>query len=106
MIALVWALGCSGGSTSADSGDDPFTWGMVGDSTAPTTDTTTPGTDTDTDTVVTTLPGGLHGTAPPVNLPPPTLTQVLAMDGTPRTEADLLGHPTVMWFYPAAFTGG
>ncbi|MCK6503339.1 hypothetical protein L6R53_08070 [Myxococcota bacterium] len=28
------------------------------------------------------------------------------MDGTGRAREDLLGHPTVMWFYPAAGTGG
>lgn len=47
----------------------------------------------------------LHGTPPenPVDLPD---FQVTSMDGTSRTRVDLLGHPTVMWFYPAANTAG
>jgi peroxiredoxin len=28
------------------------------------------------------------------------------MDGAARDREDLLGHPTVMWFYPAAGTAG
>ena len=27
-------------------------------------------------------------------------------DGTARSQEDLLGHPTVMWFYPAASSYG
>lgn len=27
-------------------------------------------------------------------------------DGTPRDRSALLGHPTVLWFYPAAETPG
>ena len=27
-------------------------------------------------------------------------------DGSGRAREDLLGHPTVMWFYPAAATAG
>ncbi|HNC95858.1 MAG TPA: hypothetical protein PKY30_04080 [Myxococcota bacterium] len=47
----------------------------------------------------------LHGKAPenPVDLPD---FQVTSMDGTSRTRVDLLGHATVMWFYPAANTAG
>lgn len=29
-----------------------------------------------------------------------------AQDGAPRDVADLMGHPTVLWFFPAANTGG
>jgi hypothetical protein len=47
----------------------------------------------------------LYGTAPAIALAAPEFT-VTNRDGTPRTRADLLGHPTVMWFYPAAFSGG
>jgi len=28
------------------------------------------------------------------------------LDGSARSREDLLGHPTVMWFYPAASTSG
>ncbi len=47
----------------------------------------------------------LNGKPPenPVDLPD---FQVTSMDGTSRTRVDLLGHPTVMWFYPAANTAG
>ena len=39
---------------------------------------------------------------------PPTLPDfhVVNQDGEPRTRADLLCKPTVMWFYPAALTYG
>jgi cytochrome oxidase Cu insertion factor (SCO1/SenC/PrrC family) len=30
----------------------------------------------------------------------------VANDGTPRTREDLLGHPTVVWFFPVAGTPG
>lgn len=32
--------------------------------------------------------------------------QATATDGSTRTKADLMGHPTVIWFYPAADTPG
>jgi hypothetical protein len=81
------------------------------------TDTDLPA-DTDTDTAVAadtadtadtdpgTTPDALHGETPAVNLPVPTFTEVLAMDGTARASANLVGQPSVVWFYPAAFTGG
>ncbi|MEM7249655.1 MAG: hypothetical protein AAF533_30400 [Acidobacteriota bacterium] len=47
----------------------------------------------------------LHGSEPPETLPVPDFT-VTAMDGTPRSMVDLVGHATVLWFYPAAATGG
>ncbi len=48
---------------------------------------------------------GLFGTVPVSPLPPPEF-RATADDGTPRSRDDLLGHPTVLWFYPAAATGG
>lgn len=47
----------------------------------------------------------LNGKPPenPVDLPD---FQVTSMDGTSRTGVDLLGHRTVVWFYPAANTAG
>lgn len=47
----------------------------------------------------------LNGTVPPGDVPAPEFTAT-AHTGDPRTRADLLGRRTVMWFYPAAFTGG
>lgn len=49
---------------------------------------------------------GLYGTAPATDVPLPAFAGVFGMDGASRTPADLLGHPTVLWFYPAAGTGG
>ena len=47
----------------------------------------------------------LNGRVPssPAELPEFSATNY---DGTGRAREDLLGHPTVMWFYPAAATAG
>jgi hypothetical protein len=105
-LLLVLATGCSGGKddtsdlseTDTDTDTDADT-----DSDADTDADTDSDADTDTGTMV--LPGELHGTPPDENLPVPVFTAT-AMDGTPRTQPDLIGQPTVLWFYPAAFTGG
>jgi len=47
----------------------------------------------------------LNGTRPPALLPVPDFAAV-NLDGTPRGREDLVGHPTVVWFYPAAGTSG
>ena len=47
----------------------------------------------------------LHGERPAAPIPMPEF-QALDQHGEPRTKAALLGHPTVMWFYPAAATAG
>ncbi len=39
-------------------------------------------------------------------VPPPTFGGVLDHTGAAVSPDALLGHPTVMWFYPAASTGG
>lgn len=52
------------------------------------------------------LPPGLHGTPPAVAKGPPTFSHVVSRTGNPVAPGDLLGHPTVLWFYPAAATGG
>lgn len=46
--------------------------------------------------------------AAPAPAPRPSLDAVHATshEGAPRTVADLRGHPTVVWFYPKAATGG
>ncbi|MFK7930694.1 MAG: hypothetical protein AB8H79_21090 [Myxococcota bacterium] len=31
---------------------------------------------------------------------------VVNLDGTPRSRDDLMGHPTVVWFFPFAGTPG
>lgn len=48
----------------------------------------------------------LNGSRPEQNLAAPVFSSVVNRDGTPRAQADLIGHPTVLWFYPAANTGG
>jgi hypothetical protein len=44
---------------------------------------------------------GLLGARIDPPLAPPVFA-VLDMGGAPRTEADLLGHPTVLWFFREA----
>lgn len=48
----------------------------------------------------------LHGNRPAQNLAAPSFSSVKNRDGSPRTREDLVGQPTVLWFYPAANTGG
>ena len=43
--------------------------------------------------------------APEEALSPPEFAAT-NYDGAARDAEDLLGHPTVMWFYPAAATAG
>lgn len=61
--------------------------------------------DTASDTAGDALPDGLHGVPPadPVALPSFAARNQL---GEPRAEVDLIGHPSVLWFYPAAGTAG
>jgi len=61
--------------------------------------------DTDTDTDSDTDTDALHGTQPGEALEAPDFT-AWNSDGEERSKPDLIGHPTVVWFYPAAATGG
>jgi len=94
---------CSGASSTSGStpsgGDDVPLWSTQDDDDDATSSSTP-------DPTVTTLPGGLHGTEPEEQLPAPTFASVLNRDGSPRSRDHLIGHPTVLWFYPAAATGG
>ncbi len=75
-------------------------------STASTGDTVTATGDTSTPTTTeTTLPDGLHG-IPPAQPVPPINFVATNRDGTLRDQTALLGQPTILWFYPAAGTGG
>ncbi len=47
----------------------------------------------------------LHGSPPEESIPLPDFSAT-NRDGTGRGPEDLVGSPTVMWFYPAAATGG
>ncbi|MCB9684338.1 MAG: hypothetical protein H6738_05970 [Alphaproteobacteria bacterium] len=112
LLLLAW--GCSGGGSDCDDCTtdlpDTDTAGDAdtdADSDSDTDADSDSDTDADSDADTDTLPTGLNGHPPVTPKGPPTFTQVLNRDGTPRTQADLTdGHPTVMWFYPAAFTGG
>lgn len=58
-------------------------------------------------TLLTTLgPKAVAGTRPDEPRPAPDFEGVLAHDGNVRTRADLVGRPTVLWFYPMAATPG
>lgn len=63
----------------------------------------------DTAPVDTAAPGDtaldLHGVPPATPVPPPTFA-ARNLDGAPRAQPDLVGHPTIVWFYPAATTAG
>ena len=50
-------------------------------------------------------PPTLNGTRPESELPAPDFSAT-NRDGAARDREDLLGGPTVMWFYPAATTAG
>ncbi len=51
------------------------------------------------------LATGLIGSAPAKAIPAPEFVAT-NRDGSGRSREDLLGHPTVIWFYPAASTAG
>jgi hypothetical protein len=103
-IAVGLVMGCSGPEESTDSFTHPFT--SQHETGTGTSNGTVTDTDTDTDTDPGTLPTGLNGDVPAQALPPPDFSQVVARNGTLASPADLVGRPTVLWFYPAAFTGG
>jgi hypothetical protein len=50
-------------------------------------------------------PDELNGSVPDEALAAPEFVAT-NRDGGARSREDLLGHPTVMWFYPAAATAG
>jgi len=52
-----------------------------------------------------TLPQELHGNVPDEALAAPDFVAT-NRDGTSRGRGDLVGQPTVLWFYPAAGTAG
>jgi len=49
--------------------------------------------------------GVLHGARPTSAMSVPTF-MALNSDGAARTQADLIGQPTVLWFFPFAGTPG
>src|SRR5436190_5592161 len=106
MLLLVFLLACSGdGSDSPGADGDADTDADSDSDSDADTDSDSDGdsdsdTDTDTDTDV-----SFNGTVPdePISVPEFAATN---QDGTARDRDDLIGHPTVLWFYPGAFTSG
>jgi hypothetical protein len=113
LALLLGSVGC-GAADDAGATDTGVDTGTDTSTTDTTTDSTTDdGTDTDTDTgsdtgtepevpEIADLSGlSLTGVEPAENLEAPEF-ELTASDGTTRTEANLMGQPTVMWFFPAA----
>ncbi len=115
-LAPEFTLGCStqsgarGSGSNNTTGDDDTSAGDD-DSSAGDDDTTASNTDDD-DTATsnpddddTTPPPAeeLHGSAPSQPLAVPSF-EATNSDGSPRGTPDLLGHPTVLWFFPYAGT--
>jgi hypothetical protein len=48
---------------------------------------------------------GFYGHSPAAPIEAPAFTAV-NRDGAPRDPTALLGHPTVLWFYPLAASAG
>ena len=92
IAALVFFTGCAEPGLK----DDPQDSGPAGDDTA---------SDTAADTAVDTAPVNLIGTPPEAAIDAPEFA-AQNRDGAARGRADLLGQPTVMWFFPSADTPG
>lgn len=95
MTQLLLLAACVGGSLT-ETGADTNTVADSGDS-ADTGDTAE-GTDVDTGV-------DLNGEWATDRVPAPEFVAT-NRDGTARSRPDLIGHPTVIWFYPAAGTSG
>jgi len=102
-----WLLACAPGTSPADPAS-----GSTGSYADADTDTDTDAdadgdadtdadTDTDTDADTDTGPSGLVGEVVDPPRAPPAF-QVLDQYGRERTEASLVGHPTVLWFFREA----
>ncbi len=103
LLAVV-ALGCSPGdkddsaSGSEETGDDGSGAGDDGSGDGGSGDDgSDDGGEVDWDS--------LNGDVPRSPVSAPEFAAV-NFDGSARSREDLLGHPTVMWFYPAAATSG
>ena len=103
-------VGCSAAEdeSSATTSPPENTATTIDTETTQTTTTTTTSTFAVTGTFMCsqTVPGSeLHGSYPPTELPVATF-DATSHEGLARTSADLVGHPTVVWFYPKAGTAG
>jgi len=89
---LLLGLGCSSPDTALDTDQTEDTDEAV--------DTDEPPLTIDTGSA-----GGLTGTIPEEALAAPEFSAT-NLDSTERSQVDLIGHPTVIWFYPLANTPG
>ena len=97
-VALLLGIGCAA-ENAEEKTAEPSQEEMTE---TETTDTETEATDTETETE---LPEGLSGTVPDSSLPAPEF-QATSNDGSSRGPEDLIGQPTVVWFFPLAGTYG
>jgi thioredoxin-dependent peroxiredoxin len=98
MLLLVWLCACTDKGSDSDAGEGDAD--TDGDSDSDTDADSDADTDADSDTDV-----SFNGETPTVPISAPDFGAT-NRDGSARDRGDLLGHPTVMWFYPGAFTGG
>ena len=106
MLLSFFLLACSGDGSDSQAGDGDADTDADSDSDSDadsdsdTDSDSDSDSDTDTDTDV-----SFNGTVPDVPISAPEFAAT-NRDGAARSRDDLLGHATVMWFYPAAFSGG
>ena len=89
-----------GGCAAEEALADKAATGDTGDDTGNDTGDSADSGDDDT-----ALPENLNGAIPAAPIALPTFSARNQL-GEARSEADLVGHPTVLWFYPAAGTYG
>ena len=90
MIPFVFILACA----QSEKSDDTHESHQTEDSSAENTPTSEPD-----------IPQNLVGTQPPEALPAPEFSALNSVGNT-RSQEDLIGTPTVLWFFPAADTPG
>ncbi len=87
---------------SAPADDDT----TAGDDDTTAADDDTTGDDDDSTPADDDATGDDDDSTPSGSTPPPEFFGVVDQDGAPVSQADLLGSPTVLWFYPLAASSG
>lgn len=105
LLSLLLACQGKGPDDTGDTGDTVDTGCMTSDCSGDSADSSDSGDPADSGDSGVDTAASYYGTIPADSFPAPTFT-VLNQDGETRTRDDLAGHPTVMWFYPAAGTSG
>ena len=104
-VFSIATIGCGPADTSEQTQSTPTTT-VTTTTTSGTSGTTTTGTTPTTGTTSTTIDTtNLYGTLPAKAIPAPKFTAYSHEDEM-RTREDLIGHPTVLWFFPFADTPG